>query len=50
MSPPVKRGGVHVNAKVDFVLKIVFSIKLVGGSGEIVIIAPFPSKDDSELP
>ena len=50
MSPPVNSGGVHVNAKIDFYLYIVSSTKLVGGSGEVVIIAPFPSKDESESP
>jgi hypothetical protein len=50
ISPPVNRGGVHVNAKVDFVLKIVFSFSSVGGSGEVVITAPFPSRDATESP
>ena len=40
--PPVNDGGDHVNAKVDFDLKSVFSSKLTGGSGVVVIIAPLP--------
>ena len=50
MSPPVNKGGIHVNAKIDFVLYIVSSIKLVGGSGEVVIIAPLPYFETIEYP
>jgi hypothetical protein len=50
ISPPVNRGGVHVKARVDLVLKIVFSFNSVGGSGEVVITAPFPSRDSTESP
>ena len=50
ISPPVNVGGSHVNAKVDFVLNKVFSVRSVGGSGEVVIIAPFPFNDKSESP
>ena len=50
ISPPVNVGGSHVNAKVDLVLSKVFSVRSVGGSGEVVIIAPFPFNDRSESP
>ena len=48
--PPVNDGGDHVNASVDFDLRSVFSVKVVGGSGEVIIIAPFPSGDYAESP
>ena len=50
ISPPVNNGGSQVNAKVDFVLNKVFSVRSVGGSGEVVIIAPFPFNDTFESP
>jgi len=43
--PPVNDGGDHVNANVDFDLRSVFSVRAVAGSGEVIIIAPFPSAD-----
>jgi len=48
--PPVNNGGDHVNAKVDFDLRSVFSVKSVGESGEVIIIAPFPSAEELESP
>ena len=48
--PPVNDGGDHVNANIDFDLRSVFSLKSVGGSGEVIIIAPFPSADEFESP
>jgi hypothetical protein len=48
--PPVNNGGDHINAKDDFVLKRVFSVRSVDGSGEVVIIAPFPFNEGSESP
>ena len=50
ISPPVNKGGDHVNAKTDLVLRSVFSVRSVGGSGVVVIIAPFPSYEASESP
>jgi hypothetical protein len=46
----VNNGGDHVNAKEDFVLKRVSSVRSVGGSGVVVIIAPFPFNEGSESP
>jgi hypothetical protein len=48
--PPVNNGGDHVNAKVDFDLKRVFSVRSVGGSGDVIIIAPLPSSDEIDSP
>ena len=43
-------GGDHVNAKVDFDLKRVISVRSVGGSGVVVIMAPLPFYEASEFP
>ena len=43
-------GGDHVNANVDFDLSDVVSVKSVGESGEVIIIAPFPSAEELESP
>ena len=43
-------GGDHVNAKDDLDLKRVFSVRSVGGSGVVVIIAPLPVSEASEFP
>ena len=43
-------GGDHENANVDFDLSRVFSVKSVGESGDVIIIAPFPSADEFESP
>ena len=48
--PPVNYGGDHVNAKDDFDLKRVFSVRSVGGSGDVIIIAPLPSSDEIDSP
>ena len=40
--PPVNVGGNHVNAKVDLDLNIVSSFRLVGGSGDVIMMAPLP--------
>ena len=40
--PPVNYGGDHVNAKVDLDLNNVSSFRLVGGSGDVIMIAPLP--------
>jgi len=50
ISPPVNIGGDHVNAKTDLVLRSVFSVRSVGGSGVVVITAPLPYSETSELP
>ena len=44
------KGGDHVNAKVDFDLKVVFSVRSIGGSGEVVIMAPLPFSEAIEFP
>ena len=44
--PPMNDGGNHVNAKVDLVLKSVFSVRSIGGSGDVIIMAPLPSGDE----
>jgi hypothetical protein len=46
----VNKGVDHVNAKIDLVLRSVFSVRSVGGSGVVVITAPLPSGDESDLP
>ena len=43
-------GGDHVIAKDDFDLKRVFSVRSVGGSGVVVIMAPLPFYEASEFP
>ena len=48
ISPPVNEGGDHVNANVDLDLKRVSSVRSFGGSGVVVIIAPFPFYEASE--
>jgi hypothetical protein len=48
--PPVKLGGNQVNAKVDFDLSEWFSLRFVGVSGLVVIIAPFPLCETMEFP
>ena len=48
--PPVNYGGDQVNDKVDLVLKSVFSMRSVGGSGVVIIIAPLPFYEADELP
>ena len=48
--PPVNDGGDQVNDKVDLVLKSVFSMRSVGGSGVVIIIAPLPYYDTGESP
>ena len=50
ISPPVNKGGNHVNAKVDLDLKSVFSSKSVGGSGVVVITAPLPYSEICDSP
>jgi hypothetical protein len=50
ISPPMNKGGVHVKARVDLVLKIVFSFRSVGGSGDVVMIAPLPYSETFEFP
>ena len=40
----------HVNAKVDLDLNNVSSFRLVGGSGDVIMIAPFPFYETGELP
>ena len=50
MVPPVNNGGDHVNANMDFDLRSVFSVKSVGESGVVIIIAPFPSAEELESP
>ena len=48
ISPPVNEGGDHVNANVDLDLKRVSSVRSVGGSGVVVLTAPFPFYEASE--
>ena len=48
--PPVNNGGDHANANVDFDLNSVFSVKSVGESGVVIIIAPFPYYETGESP
>ena len=43
-------GGDHAIAKDDLDLKRVFSVRSVGGSGVVVIMAPFPFYETSEFP
>ena len=50
ISPPVNEGGDHVNDKTDLVLRSVFSVRSVGGSGVVVIIAQLPCSEASESP
>jgi hypothetical protein len=50
ISPPVNKGGDHLNDKTDLDLKSVFSVRSVGGSGDVVIIAPLPCSEARESP
>ena len=49
-APPVNAAGVHASPSVDLVLSEVSSVKLMGESGVVVMIAPFPSFETSEFP
>ena len=50
ISPPVNKGGDHVNDRTDLVLRIVFSVRSVGGSGVVVITAPLPYSETFDSP
>jgi hypothetical protein len=50
VAPPSDDPALQVRPRVDFVLWAVFSTRLVGASGEVVMTAPFPSKDSVESP
>jgi len=39
-----------VSPRFDFVLREVSSVRLIGASGEVVMIAPFAALDSIELP
>ena len=41
---------VQISPIVDLVLSVVSSVKFMGESGEVVIIAPLPSFEISEFP
>ena len=44
-APPIKSALLQVRPMVDFVLREVFSAKLIGASGVVVMTAPFPAVD-----
>ena len=46
----MNNGGDHANANVDFDLNSVFSVKSVGESGAVIIIAPLPYYETGESP
>ena len=50
MAPPFEDPALHVRPSVDFVRYEVFSARLVGASGDVVITAPLPSDDSVESP
>ena len=49
-APPVNAAAVQISPIVDLVLSVVSSVKFMGESGEVVIIAPLPSFERSEFP
>jgi hypothetical protein len=46
----MKSALLHVRPSVDFVLSEVFSVRLIGASGVVVMIAPLPAFDSREDP
>jgi len=49
-APPLDDPALQVKPSVDFVLWEVFSTRVVGASGAVVITAPLPSVDSAESP
>jgi len=50
VAPPFEDPALQVRPSADFVLCEVFSTRLVGASGDVVITAPLPSDDSVESP
>jgi hypothetical protein len=49
-APPIKTALLHVRPIVDFVLSEMFSARLIGASGVVVMTAPFPEFDSTDDP